>query len=152
MFKINVTKKLLGLIAGVIFILTSASVYVVYSVVTHELDISAQNEINNDSKIMDIRFADFKNNLLSLAKAQSIRPNVINGIKENNTLLLQKIAQDLVNSKNSEQVIFAQANGTVVARGEDDKSGDNISYNFFSNKQWQICLQQVWTKQTQKFF
>lgn len=130
MFNITVTRKLVGLICGVVLVLTAISILAVYSKITEELDKTAQKTLTDDSLIVDFRFKDIQNNYLSLAKSQAIRPNVIKGISENDVALLQKLGRDLIASKSAEFVVFTDLKGNVIARGHTDKQGDNIANQY----------------------
>lgn len=105
-------------------------IFTTYYIVTVELDKIAQGQLKEQAKVVEYRFHDIQQNALSLAVSQAIRPNVINGISNNDNYLLSGLGKSLIESKSTEFILFVDKKGNVIASGTETKIEENISSSF----------------------
>lgn len=132
--RVSITNKMIGLVGGVVLVMILSSVWAIYSVIVKELDEISQVNLVEDSHVVNYYFEEIQKNYKALVESQAIRPNVVKGVVEKNTALLQGLGQDLIKLGSAEFIVFTDLQGDVIARGHDKKFGDNISYQFAFKK------------------
>ena len=69
---------------------------------------------------------DYKETYIDMARAQALRPTIIEGILAGDAAHLRELGQQAISGGKTDLVVFADAKANVVVRAHVDKAGDNI--------------------------
>ncbi|BAH73630.1 methyl-accepting chemotaxis protein [Solidesulfovibrio magneticus] len=125
--RINISFKLVVLVMASVLISGTSALIASYYSVGQGFEKTFSEVINSDMKVTQDLIDRLNTGYKGLAQAQSVRPNVINGVATADHTLLKKLGQDLMKSGQTDFIVFVDNNGKVLARGHDDTFGDSIA-------------------------
>jgi len=101
-----------------------------YFCVSLGLDKDSRNTLATYRQVIDNELAKQHDMYQRLAGGQAMRPNIVKGVVEGSRESLKKFGEELIQSGQSEFVVFTDATGKVLARGHSTESGDSIANQY----------------------
>ncbi|KUG29562.1 methyl-accepting chemotaxis protein [hydrocarbon metagenome] len=125
--RINISFKLVFLVVASVLVSGASALVASYYSVGQGFEESFTEAVRSDQKVVQDRVERMLADYSGLAQGQAIRPNVINGVATADKALLKKLGQDLMQTGQTDFIVFVDDKGTVLTRGHDDTSGDSIA-------------------------
>mgnify|MGYP000934315640 CR=1 FL=1 len=124
--KISISQKITGTIISSIVITVSCIVYFAYESISNGYNQLTDENVKASNNVAVHQLNEIEHTYLMMVSNQTVRPNVIKGVKEKDPALLHKLGADLVNVGSTDFAVYTDDQGNVIARGHTDKKGDNI--------------------------
>jgi len=125
--RINISFKLVFLVMASVLVSGASALVASYYSVGDGFEESFTEAIGSDQKVIQDRVDRMLADYTGLAQSQAVRPNVINGVATADSALLKKLGKDLMQTGQTDFIVFVDDKGTVLSRGHDDTAGDSIA-------------------------
>ncbi len=124
---ISLTGKIIGLIVLTVLIVGGASFGSAFYFLSKGFDEQAEKEIALTSRMIQANFDDLKEKVKGSAASFAGRPDVAAALEKKDTAALQGLGKTLMANEAMGFVTIADKDGSAIARGHSDRTGDSIS-------------------------
>jgi len=124
--RVSISQKITGTIIASIVITVACIVYFAYDSISSGYNELTDENVKSSNNVALRQLEEVEHNYEMLSASQAVRPNVIKGVSERDSALLQSLGAALVKTGSSDFAVFTDEKGDVLARGHTDKKGDNI--------------------------
>ncbi len=124
--RVSIAAKIMALVIASVVATVIIVQCVSYSLVRDGYEAVTAESVRAYSNIFARKLEAYKEGYLDMARAQALRPNVIEGILAGDAARLRDLGQAAMVGGRTDFVVFADAAANVVARAHADKAGDSI--------------------------
>ena len=118
--------KITGMVILTVLIVSFTISAVAYYFLSSNLNRQAKEEATTASRVVEASLNTVKDKTMMIASLMANNPSVAAAVKEGKTDFLQKFAGDIVKSQEGMLITIANKDGSVLARGHSDKTGDSV--------------------------
>jgi methyl-accepting chemotaxis protein len=123
----SISAKVMALVIVSVVATVGIILGVAYHFVREGYENNTAQAIQSYSNVLHRQIEAYKEGYLDMARAQAMRPNVMDAILAGDAARLRDIGRADLTGSRSDQAFFVDANGNVLARLNSDKSGDSVA-------------------------
>jgi methyl-accepting chemotaxis protein len=125
--KLALSKKIIGMIALTILLMSGVIVSLTYYFVSKGLKEHTQKEVQILVNAVQYSLDDLKDKAMAVAYSFANRPDVISAIQSKDTPSLQNLGKEVMGKQKMGFITVSDKDGNVLARGHSEKVGDSLS-------------------------
>lgn len=109
--KLSFSKKIIGLVIGIVFVVSGATFGITYYLVSKDSDAQSLKEVGTLAESVQTSLEDLKEKISTVAYLLASREDVASAIKKKDTAFLQKLGEEVM--KKTEPVAIPRRLATV---------------------------------------
>ncbi|RQD61334.1 MAG: HAMP domain-containing protein, partial [Desulfonatronovibrio sp. MSAO_Bac4] len=124
--KVSIFWKILIMLGITVVLISSGVFFFSNYFIAGSLNREALQDLEKFRKTVDMEINAIENSMSSLSRMTSLNPDIVNAVMDNDTSLLQQFGKMIIDETDAEFISFTDHQGNVIARGHNNRTGENI--------------------------